>query len=286
MIYIDKTSLIPLNRQIYNCIVDSILSKHYKPFEKLPATRKLALELSVSRNTVVLAYQKLLSDGYISSLVGSGYTISDTAPLDWKVEKEKNSPSTLQKKTNDFTYENIANYLQRTRGIACDPSQIIITSGHQFSMEIIATLFQHTRKRLALETPGYDATRKTFEKYNYTFLPVPVEKNGVDTIYLKTLKANLLYLTPSHQTGSVLPLHKRLQVIQWAHDNDSYIIEDDYESELRYYTPPIPSIWSLDSSGNTIYVGTFSKALLPSLVAYLVLPKNLLSLFHQYNANI
>lgn len=332
MIYIDKTNPTPLNRQIYNSIVDSILSKQYKPFEKLPATRKLALDLSVSRNTVVLAYQQLLSEGYITSLVGSGYMISDIAILnDWQEGKKKICPSIKQKKQKslpyDFTYGNIDNfnfpyslwkksllhaleymenqsfsrypncegepmlqttiaaYLHRARGITCDPSQIIITSGHQFSMEMIATLFQASKKRLALENPGYDGTRKVFENYNYTILPVPVEKNGVDTNYLHSLQADLLYLTPSHQfpTGFVLPINKRLQVIQWAHDNNSYIIEDDYDSELRYYTPPIPSMCSLDSLGKTIYAGTFSKTLLASLrVAYIVLPQSLLPLFYQY----
>lgn len=335
MIYIDKTISTPLNRQIYNCIVDSILSNHYKPFEKLPATRKLAMELSVSRNTVILAYQQLLSEGYITSLVGSGYMISDIATMNaWMEEKKMHFSPTIQKKPKampyNFTYgnidnhnfpyslwkksllhaleymenqpfskypnykgepmlqTNIASYLHQARGITCDPSQIIITSGHQFSMKMIATLFQVTGKRLAFENPGYDGTRKVFEHFNYTILPIPVEKNGVDTQYLNSIQADLLYLTPSHQfpTGSVLPIKKRLQVIQWAHENNSYIIEDDYDSELRYYTPPIPSMCSLDSLNKTIYAGTFSKTLLASIrVAYLVLPHSLLPLFHQYYAN-
>lgn len=189
--------------------------------------------------------------------------------------------------------EQLARYLEQSRGVRCQPEQIIITCGHQHSMEIIARLFSRSGKRLALENPGYIGARLVFQNHAYTLLPIPVESDGIATSKLTDLRADLLYLTPSHQfpTGAVLPIGKRQALLHWARQNDAYLIEDDYNSELRYDTNPIPSLQSLDSAGRTIYSGTLSKSLSPTLrVAYLVLPPALLpvyqSYYHRYNAQV
>lgn len=189
----------------------------------------------------------------------------------------------------------IARYLRRNRGVSCNPSQIVITCGQQHSMEIIANLFESQTggKTFAMEDPGYDGIRTVFENHGYQLFPIPVEADGISLDALKQVRTKLLYITPSHQfpTGAVLPVAKRKQLLQWAHEQDTYLIEDDYDSELRYYTNPIPAMQSLDPWGRTVYTGTFSKSLAPFMrLAYIVFPKALmepfLQYYHRYNTQV
>jgi GntR family transcriptional regulator/MocR family aminotransferase len=341
MIYVNKNIPNPLNEQIYLNIAEGILNQNFKAGDRLPATRKLAAELSVSRNTVISAYQQLQAEGYISSIAGSGFTVNDIPLEDYRLNSDLSTVSDDRKVDSkpvykaDFIYgaldnssfpysqwrkslsnaldimehgdansypnrqgelflrQSIADYLYKSRGVCCDTSQIVITAGHQYSMEIIANIFHPTNKNFAIENPGYDGIRIVFENQGYNILPVELEKDGVRLAAIKNINADLLYLTPSHQfpTGSVLPINKRKHILQWAYENNTYIIEDDYDSELRYYTNPIPAMYSLDNSAHTIYAGTFSKSLSPALrIAYLVLPKALLpkykKYYHRYNSYV
>ena len=179
----------------------------------------------------------------------------------------------------------IARYLRAARDVECDPSQIVITSGQQHSMEMIANMFEGGRKRFIMEEPGYDGIRKVFENHRYEIDPVPVEEDGIVLEPLGALSSALLYVTPSHQfpTGAVTSIAKRRQLLQWAEDTDSYVIEDDYDSELRYLTNPIPAMQALDTRGRTIYTGTFSKSLAPVMrTAYIVFPQELMERFMGY----
>lgn len=187
----------------------------------------------------------------------------------------------------------IARYLQRSRGVCCDPAQIIITCGQQHSMEIIANMFTDSNKSFAMEEPGYDGIRVVFSNHRYRLSAVPVEEDGICLEPLYRLNTDLLYVTPSHQfpTGAVLPVAKRKQLLHWAEKQGAYLIEDDYDSELRYYTNPIPAMQSLDLYGRTIYTGTFSKSLAPFMrLAYIVFPKPLMerykSYYYRYNAQV
>jgi GntR family transcriptional regulator/MocR family aminotransferase len=124
-------------------------------------------------------------------------------------------------------------------------------------------------------------------------IPVPVEKDGINPDHLDRTPAKAVYVTPSHQfpTGVVLPVNKRLGLIEWADRNDAYIIEDDYDSELRYNSRPISSLQSLDMKGRVVYLNTFSKALAPGLrMSFMVLPLSLLEeyqlRFSRYNCSV
>jgi len=111
-----------------------------------------------------------------------------------------------------------------------------------------------------------------------------LEDDGINIDELSKLVTTLLYVTPSHQftTGSVLPIMKRLSILAWANKNNSYIIEDDYDSELRYNTLPIPSLQSLDKNMRTIYLGTFSKSLSPDfIISNIELPNNTYKKYYQ-----
>lgn len=169
----------------------------------------------------------------------------------------------------------LSNYLYLSRGVKCSAEQIIFTSGHQQSLNIIANLFPYTDWDFAMEDPGYNGTRHTMKQNHFHITPIPVENDGISIKEVQNLFQTLLYVTPSHQfpMGSVLSITKRLQLLEWAEKNNGYIIEDDYDSELRYHNRPIPSLQSIDSGNRTIYLGTFSKSLSPDLrIAYIVLP--------------
>lgn len=334
LIYIDKKEKTPIYEQIYTFLKQKVLSGSLRFGDKLPATRKLATELLIGRNTVDKAYQQLIAEGYVTSKVGSGFAVNKI-PIEFSASNQAipSFRSLEEKKTQsvfiryDFSHgaidnsvfphkqwrksinhaltvmesyscihypnrqgeaslrQSIALYLQSSRGVSCNASQVIITCGQQYSMEIIANLFEHSSKRFAMEDPGYDGIRVVFQNHNYQLIAIPVEKDGICLESVQNLNTDLLYLTPSHQfpTGAVLSIAKRHKLLQWAFDTNSYLIEDDYDSELRYDTNPIPSLQSLDTQDRTIYTGTFSKSLSPAIrVAYLVLPQSLIDQYHRY----
>lgn len=333
-IYIDKDEKTPIYEQIYTFLKQRILSGSLKFDDKLPATRRLSAELSIGRNTVDKAYQQLVTEGYVTSKAGSGFSVNKI-PIEFSISNQANfSSHTYEPQIQsfptryDFAYgaidnsifpykqwrrsinyalnlmesyscihypsrqgesslrQSISSYLQRSRGVRCNASQVIITCGHQHSMEVIANMFEHSSKRFAMEDPGYDGVRIVFQNHNYQLTPIPVEKDGISIEPIKVLNTDhLLYLTPSHQfpTGVILPIAKRRKLIHWAFNTNSYLIEDDYDSELRYDTNPIPSLQSLDIHARTIYTGTFSKSLSPSIrVAYIVLPDSLMDTYSRY----
>lgn len=171
----------------------------------------------------------------------------------------------------------IAHYLYHSRGIECQPEQIVVGSGTEHLLPMILRLF-NTPTKLAFENPGYSAI--PFSQRNDQHVFIPVDKDGLCVNYLEKSNANIVYVTPSHQfpTGAILSASRRTQLLKWAMEsNDRYIIEDDYDSEFRYVGKPIAALQSLDQNNKVIYLSTFTKSLMPSLrVAYFVLPKTLL----------
>lgn len=187
--------------------------------------------------------------------------------------------------------ESLCYFLNRHRGVNCEPDQIIIAAGTQYLMEILSSILPPTNYRVAFEEPGYDAMRNIFLTKGYSLTTIPVLEDGIDVELLTKTNCNLVYMTPSHQfpTGAVTPITKRQQILEWANQTDSYIIENDYDSEFRYGMSPIPSFQSLDESGKVIYMDTISKVMLPSMrCAYMVLPKPLIerydTIYKYYNS--
>ncbi len=180
----------------------------------------------------------------------------------------------------------IQRYLERSRGVTCDREQIVICSGLQQSLDIIADVLKADHSVAAVENPGYFLPHSVFQRHSYLIIPVPVGSGGIDLDALEAGSSTIVYVTPSHQLplGHVMPVANRLRLIDWAETGGKFIIEDDYDSELRYNGKPIPSLQGLRPQGNIIYVGTFSKILSPALrVSYLVLPHSLCAAYrHQY----
>jgi GntR family transcriptional regulator / MocR family aminotransferase len=178
----------------------------------------------------------------------------------------------------------IAGYLARARAVNCNHDQIIIVNGSQQALDLIARLLIDQDDCVAIEDPGYLGARRIFLSNGAKLLPLSVDENGVvlEQLYNLTDQIKLIYLTPSHQfpTGAVLPLSRRLALLDWAEQHGAMIIEDDYDSEYRYSGRPIPSLQGLDRNGAVIYAGTFSKVMFPALrIGYLVVAPEMVDLF-------
>ena len=179
----------------------------------------------------------------------------------------------------------ISKYLLSSRAVLSNSEQIIVTSGFSDSLFLVSTILREISNKIAIESPCYKVAKKVFEIFSFEIKDIPINSDGLDLNLLEKTNCNALYVTPSHQfpTGVTMPISNRLKLINWAKNNDSFIIEDDYDSELSYYNRPIPSMQGLESNNQRIiYLGTLSKALSPALrISYTVLPTSLLNIYHQ-----
>ncbi len=177
----------------------------------------------------------------------------------------------------------ISEYLYMSRGVSCSPEQIIIAAGTQQITNHLATLLRKLSiEHVALEDPGYLPVRSIFRDRGFASTPVKVADDGLMIEKLPTNIRTAVYVSPSNHmpTGAVMPIGRRYELLGWAADNDSYIIEDDYDSELRYFSKPIPALKSLENSERVIYLGSFSSTLFAAVkISYMVLPKKMARLF-------
>ncbi len=193
-----------------------------------------------------------------------------------------------EKKGDSALRVQIMKYLTNSRGVVCRPEQIILCSGAMSALSLVCQLLMQESNIVAVEDPCYDSARETFINHGYGVMPIGLQDDGIDLMKLSASGTKLVYTTPSHQfpTGIVMSINKRLKLLEWAEQNHAYIIEDDYDSELRYNSRPIPSIHSLDKNERVIYVNTFSKVLAPGLrMGFLVLPEELLKHYHANFSN-
>jgi len=173
---------------------------------------------------------------------------------------------------------NIQFYLERSRGVHCSPEQIIISPGLQQNLEIVAQLIRESHSTVAVENPGYHLPRDVFRNLGFKINPIDIGSSCLSPDDLKSSESTVVYITPSHQMplGYVMPVADRLKLISWADTGGRLIIEDDYDSELRYVGRPVASLQGLNPQGNIIYQGTFSKVFSPALrLCYMVLPAGL-----------
>ncbi|SDW70131.1 transcriptional regulator, GntR family [Albimonas donghaensis] len=177
--------------------------------------------------------------------------------------------------------EAASDYLRAARGLRCAPERIVITSGSQQALDLVARGVLAPGDRAWIEDPCYPMARAALEGAGLRLTGVPVDADGLDPAAGEAMApdARAAYVTPSHQfpLGVTMTMPRRLALIDWARRAGAWILEDDYDSEFRYAGPPLTALQGMDGAGRTIYIGTFSKALFPGLrVGYLALPEPLL----------
>ncbi|AXI10327.1 GntR family transcriptional regulator [Oceanobacillus zhaokaii] len=179
----------------------------------------------------------------------------------------------------------ISNMIAFTRGVICEPEQIIIGSGTQPLISQLMDL-QPKNSIVAVENPGYSRIYRLLESKGLDVTPISLDSQGINMEELKRVNPDFLFITPSHQfpTGKIMPISRRIELLNWSTaEENRYIVEDDYDSEFKYDTDNIPSLQSLDRNQRVIYTGTFSKTLLPSFrISYMVLPPILLRRYREH----
>ncbi|AKG75127.1 PLP-dependent aminotransferase family protein [Salinicoccus halodurans] len=321
LISLDKHSDVPLFEQIYNSIKQQIIDGELVNDDKLPSKRQLQRDLSISQTTIENAYGRLADEDLIYSREKSGYFVTPTEQLKLgnktpgpdivRAEKKKYA---LPLGTIDTTIvqsdvlkqiarevfsdnellnlgdesgekelkEQIRHYLHINRGVTCAIDQIFIGPSTEFLLEQVLYLLKYPS--MTIEDPGYPVIKKVLNRLESEVDFAEVLEDGVDVEAVRALNNPVVHVTPSHQfpSGVVLSLKKRIQLLNHASVTDSYIIEDDYDSEFRYTGRPLSSLQGLDQNDRTIYMSTFSKSLYPSLrLSCMVLPKPLAELYYQ-----
>jgi GntR family transcriptional regulator/MocR family aminotransferase len=333
----------PLYRRVYHVLKSMIRDGRLAPSARLPSTRELATDLRISRNTVMLAYEQLLAEGYVVSRNRATTSVANALPTSVRPSSPRpkaarpaavsayarrltrllgTPPGRSTSLRYDFRYGEpsvdefpreiwrrllaararttardafgyadpagyaplraaLAEYLKRARGVVCEADQIVITNGSQQGFDLAARILLDPGDVAVVEEPHYPGVTIPFEAAGARLAHTPVDGEGLQTHRLPP-RARVAYVTPCHQfpTGVIMPLERRLALLEWAARANSWVIEDDYVSEFRYEGHPLEALQSLDRDGRVIYVGTFSKTLFPALrVGYLVLPRSLVPSF-------
>lgn len=321
-----------LSGQIYRQVREAILAGSIRAGEQLPPSRELADRLAVSRNTVLVAYDRLQAEGFLDTVVGSGTFVSDEvrprtnreardSPLRpralWKEIPEgvdlsaSRLPYDLRPGIPDaslFPYapwrarmvrqlhpravgrgahidaaghpklrEAVARHIGVSRAVRATPDDVFMTNGSQQAFDLIGRVLLDPGDAVAVEDPGYPLPRRAFRAQGLRVVPVPVDEQGL-VVEAIPEGVRLVYTTPSHQypLGMVLSVKRRQQLLGWAEKADAAIIEDDYDSEFRYDGRPLEPLHGLDGGGRVLYVGSFSKVLLPTLrLGFVVAPPSL-----------
>jgi DNA-binding transcriptional MocR family regulator len=337
----------PVYRQLEAYLRGLIRSGRVVAGEKLPATRELAEQLALSRNTVSHAYQALLDDGILTARVGQGTFVAARAagaarggdaegaeargergfawegllsqrahalPVPPRLAAPRRpgdvrfdflggriDPSLLPVTELRRTWSRAAGEVRQlanpvdpfgwpplreeialslvARGIACEPEDVLVVSGAQQALDLLARVLVDPGDVVAMEQPGYFGAAAAFRTAGAQLVGVGVDVEGLRTDALARLlrsrRVKLVYATPSAQvpTGAVLSERRREALLALADEHQTPIVEDDYDRELRFDAAPLPALRTRDRGTRVVYVGTFSKALFPGLrVGYVVAP--------------
>jgi GntR family transcriptional regulator / MocR family aminotransferase len=321
-----------LAARIYRQILEAIVDARLRPGARLPPTRELAARLAVSRNTVGLAYERLIAEGFLTARVGDGTFVcadvpvrdglarrapagtgvspraiwqsvavpaaapSAVLPYDFRVgvPDVRLFPLTAWRRLvarelrpaamRSAGYGEpgghlalraaIARHAGVSRSVRASADDVIVTQGAQQALDLIGRVMIEPGNVVAVEEPGYPPVRRLFRSLGARVVGVPVDAEGLVVEAVPT-SARLVYVTPSHQfpLGTPMSLARRAALLSWAQRCDGVVIEDDYDSEFRFEGRPLDPLQSVDHGGRVIYVGSFSKSMLPVLrLGFLVAP--------------
>jgi len=187
--------------------------------------------------------------------------------------------------------EAVAGYVATSRGVVCEPRQVVILTSSQQALDLCSRLLIDPGDEVWMEEPGYPGAAAALQSAGAKLALVPVDEAGLDVDRGIALapRARLAYVTPSHQypLGVTMQLERRLALLEWARSSGAWILEDDYDSEFRYSGNPHAAIQGLREGSRVLYIGTFTKVMFPSLrIAYLVVPDGLAEAFASARAQV
>lgn len=291
---------------VYDYIKKEIVTNQIKYGSKLPSVRKASKLFSVSRTTIQNAYFALAEDGYIISEPQSGYYVSYRSPEKQKEAPKKRSSNIIynfsgtaaDKESFDFEIwrrhmkaalrqnekllsysepqgeaelrQAISEYILKKRNVAASADRIVIGAGVQSLLHVLCALID---KEQTVSFPD-----RSFAQYTALF-----EDYGFDVHY-RFKDADIIYVSPSHMTrwGDVMPNKRRIELTRYSAQRSSLVIEDDYESDFQYNTMPTPSLYALSGGKNVVYIGSFSRLLLPSIrISFMILTSELAEKYRQ-----
>ncbi len=347
-IALDAAAEAPLFRQLYISLRNAILAGRLATGARLPATRTLAANLKLARNTVISAYEQLRAEGYLEGKVGSGTIVARDLPADYpmvgrqpgaahppsaKARDRRLTPQAIR--ALDFISRTprrintafeidtpaidalpletlrrlltprlrkelralltagdpagieplrraVAEWAGASRGIACTADQVVITAGGQHGIDLVARALMMAGDVVCVEDPGDPFVRTLLLACGADVRGIAVDDEGMVVEDLQRMRADvrLVHVTPSNHfpLGGTLPMPRRVALLNWAQQVGAVILEDDCDSEFRYASRPLAALKALDAADNVVYVGTFSRILLPSLrLGYLILPEDLVA---------
>lgn len=175
--------------------------------------------------------------------------------------------------------EAIADYVRTSRGVRCTADQVVITCGAQQALALMCDVLLEAKDQVLMENPGYRGAKRVLQGYDLQLQAVPLRNHVLDVDTLEEFSgAKLVYCTPTHQypMGGSLNVAQRLKLLEWAASNSAWVLEDDYDSEFQFASRPFAAVQGLVDDAPVVYIGSFSKTLLPSLrMGYLVVPEAL-----------
>jgi GntR family transcriptional regulator/MocR family aminotransferase len=318
---LDRTDLSPLHRQLEQGLREAVRTGRLAPDAILPSSRAFAAQLGVSRGIVVEAYDQLVAEGYLDARPGGTTTVAHAAVAARPRPARDPTPAVeidlrpgrpdldefprrawlrsvrraLETAPSErFGYLDghgipelrgaIATYLDRARGTAIDPDDVIVTNGFGQAVALVAAaLGAHGARRMAVEDPSLDDTQAVVRASGLELIGVPLDDSGLRVDALENVAVDAVVVTAAHQypTGAVLPPDRRAALVAWAARRNAVIIEDDYDAEFRFDRQPIGAIQGLDPD-RVVYAGSASKVLAPGLrLGWLGVPPNLAAAVRQ-----
>ncbi|HEY3556355.1 MAG TPA: PLP-dependent aminotransferase family protein [Kribbella sp.] len=301
---IDRDSGVPLHLQLAEQVRAAVVDGRLQAGHRLPSTRDLARELSVSRSVTQAAYDQLHAEGWIEGRTGAGTFVTDVVPLQPAVRRRSAHRPDADAKlltlrpgipyiapTPDPGWRRawrevstqspprgydaaaglpalraaLADHVGRVRGIACGPENVLVTNGTVHGLRLLLSVTRQPGDRIAIEDPGYLNAVAAAHDHRLEIVDVPVDEDGL-LVGALTDDLQAVYVTPSHQypLGGRLPVARRNELVRWARRTGSLLIEDDYDSEFRYDVAPLPALAQLDLE-RVVHLGTLSKTLSPAL---------------------
>ena len=301
--------------EVFHYYRELIMEKKLPPGSRMPSLRKCSQELKLSRTTIENAYLQLAAEGYIISKAQSGYYVTDIADRQYtsvrKTEKHAQTPcrfdfassgvdresfrfdlwrryikSALRQDERLLSYgepqgeadlrDTLADYVRERRNVLCSGEDIVIGAGIQSLLHILCPLLEQ-RQTVSFPNPSFVQGSTVFHDYGFQ-----VDYRNKD--------CDIIYVSPAHMTkwGDIMPVSRRLELVNYSAAHGSLVIEDDFENEFVYLQKPTPSLFGLAGGQNVVYLGTFSRLLLPSIrISFMVLPPELSALYRkkedQYN---